>query len=88
MSSSPSANSLKLWSFQSYALSLGGPCLLRSGNVVQDGKMVFMTAHQRYLHALSGEDAWLKRGYRIELWLNGSRAATVIPPPRGPGSRR
>ena len=88
MSASSPTNTLRLLSIQSYALSLGGPCLLRAGHVEVDGEMVWMTAHDRYLRALAGEEAWLKRGYRVELWLNGERTATVIPPRKGPGSRR
>lgn len=87
LSSTPPSNTLQLWSIESYALSLGGPCLLRAGHVEVSGEMVWMTAHERYLRVLSGDDAWLKRGYRVELWLNGERAATVIPPRRGPGGR-
>jgi hypothetical protein len=87
VSTPPPANALKLLSVQSYALSIGGPCLLRDGHVEVSGEMVWMSAHERYLRVLSGEEAWLKRGYRVELWLNGTRAATVIPPRRGPGAR-
>jgi hypothetical protein len=87
VSTPPPANALKLLTVQSYAISLGGPCLLRGGHVEVNGEMVWMTAHERYLRVLSGEEAWLKRGYRVELWLNGTRAATVIPPRRGPAAR-
>jgi hypothetical protein len=81
------SNPLCLLSTQAYALSHGGPCLLREGNVEENGEMIWMTAHERYLRALAGEDAWLRRGYRVEIWLNGERVATVIPPRRGPGSQ-
>ena len=87
MSSSLPANALRLLTAQSYALSHGGPCLLREGHVEVGGEMVWMTATERYLRVLAGEDAWLKRGYRVEVWLNGERAATVIPPRKGPGTR-
>ncbi len=86
VSQSSPTNTLRLLSTQAYALSHGGPCLLREGNVEVRGEMVWMTAHERYLRAMAGEDAWLRRGYRVEVWLNGERAATIIPPRRGPGS--
>jgi hypothetical protein len=87
VSQTPPSNHLRLLSVQSYALSQGGPCLLREGHVEVDHELVWMTVHERYLRVLAGEDAWLTRGYRVEIWLNGERAATVIPPSRGPGAR-
>ncbi len=86
VSQSSPKNTLRLLSIQAYALSHGGPCLLREGNVEVNGEMVWMTAHERYLRAMAGEDAWLRRGYRVEVWLNGERAATIIPPRHGPGA--
>lgn len=70
---------LTLWPHRLVALTLGGPCPLNEGYGEQNGELVWLDLHARYMLTMQGKESWLKAGYPVQIWINDRLAATVFP---------